>query len=134
MIAQYLYGPFTRLGLVAAVIACAVDQAAKLWLFHGVDLANKGIVKLMPFIDLVLTWNTGISYGLFQQDSAAGLEPDDDQLLRGRSGHQADPGFGYRHVSRRLPAALSAIHRRRAPSEVHIAGHGHRCRTRIRAW
>jgi signal peptidase II len=29
-------------------------------------------VTLTPFIDLVLTWNRGISYGLFQQDSALG--------------------------------------------------------------
>ena len=27
---------------------------------------------MLPFLDLVLTWNTGISYGLFQQDSAFG--------------------------------------------------------------
>lgn len=72
MIAQYLHGPFTRLGVIAAVIACAADQAVKLWLLYGFDLANKGIVRLMPFIDLVLTWNPGISYGLFPQESDFG--------------------------------------------------------------
>jgi signal peptidase II len=29
-------------------------------------------VTLTPFIDLVLTWNRGISYGLFQQQGALG--------------------------------------------------------------
>ena len=29
-------------------------------------------MPLTPFLDLVLTWNTGISYGLFQQDGALG--------------------------------------------------------------
>ena len=29
---QYLYGPLTRFGLIVAAIACALDQAAKLWL------------------------------------------------------------------------------------------------------
>jgi signal peptidase II len=29
-------------------------------------------VRLTPFLDLVLTWNKGISYGLFQQDGALG--------------------------------------------------------------
>ena len=68
----YLYGPLSRLGLIAAVIACAVDQAVKLWLLFSFDLANRGIVHLTPFLDFVLTWNTGISYGLFPQESEFG--------------------------------------------------------------
>jgi len=68
----YLFGPLTRLGLAAAAIACAVDQAAKLWLLFSFDLANRGIVHLTPFLDFVLTWNTGISYGLFPQESDFG--------------------------------------------------------------
>jgi signal peptidase II len=68
----YLFGPLTRLGLVAAAIAAAIDQAVKLWLLFSFDLANRGIVHLTPFLDLVLTWNTGISYGLFPQESDLG--------------------------------------------------------------
>jgi signal peptidase II len=68
----YLFGPLTRLGLLAAVIAAAIDQAVKLWLLFSFDLANRGIVHLTPFLDLVLTWNTGISYGLFPQESDLG--------------------------------------------------------------
>ena len=30
------------------------------------------MVKLAPFVDLVLTWNTGISYGWFQQEGPLG--------------------------------------------------------------
>jgi signal peptidase II len=30
------------------------------------------VVALAPFVDLVLTWNRGISYGLFQQDGPFG--------------------------------------------------------------
>ena len=70
--AAYLWGPVTRLGLAVAVAACAIDQAVKLWLLFGFDLAQRGIVKLTPFLDLVLTWNTGISYGLFAQDGGLG--------------------------------------------------------------
>ena len=69
---QYFHGPLTRLGLIAALIAGAADQAAKLWLLFWFDLANRGIVHLAPFLDLVLTWNTGISYGLFPQDGDVG--------------------------------------------------------------
>ena len=65
----YLYGPLTRVGLIAATIACAVDQASKLWLLFVFDIANRGVVKVTPFFDLVLAWNVGISFGWFQNDS-----------------------------------------------------------------
>jgi signal peptidase II len=56
-----------RLGLVAAVAAAAIDQAMKLWLLYGFDLTGRGRVPVTSFLDLVLAWNTGISYGLFQE-------------------------------------------------------------------
>ena len=65
-------GPFTRFGLAVAAAVCVLDQALKLWLIFVFDLGTKGGVSLAPFLDLVLTWNTGISYGLFQQNSEAG--------------------------------------------------------------
>jgi signal peptidase II len=55
-----------------AVAAAAIDQATKLWLLHVFDLGARGVVTLTPFLDLVLTWNTGISYGLFRQESPLG--------------------------------------------------------------
>jgi signal peptidase II len=67
-----VWGPFTRLGVIAALAVCAIDQATKLWLLFVFRLAEKGRVKVLPFFDLVLTWNRGISYGLFQQDGAFG--------------------------------------------------------------
>jgi len=72
VLAQYLHGPFTRYGVIVALVVCAIDQAGKLWLLNVFDLANRGIVRLTPFLDLVLTWNTGISYGLFPQESDFG--------------------------------------------------------------
>ena len=61
-----LRGPFTRLGLAAALTVCALDQASKLWLLYGFDLADRGRVALAPVADLVLVRNYGISYGWFQ--------------------------------------------------------------------
>jgi len=67
-----LWGPFTRLGLAVALAAAAVDQGVKLWLIFVTDLGAHGAITLLPFIDLVLTWNTGISYGLFPQEGPLG--------------------------------------------------------------
>src|SRR5262245_10387669 len=67
-----LWGPLTRFALVIALLAAAVDQAVKLYLLFVVDLGARGIVTLTPFLDLVLTWNTGISYGLFPQEGPLG--------------------------------------------------------------
>jgi len=71
-IQSYLSGPFTRFGLVVAALACALDQASKLYLLFVFDLAAHGPVRLGPFFDIVLTRNTGISYGLFQTQGALG--------------------------------------------------------------
>lgn len=64
---KYLYGRLSRFGIAVALATAAVDQAVKLWLLFGLDLGARGPVRLGPFIDLVLLWNTGISYGLFPQ-------------------------------------------------------------------
>jgi signal peptidase II len=68
----YLYGKLTGFGIVVALVTPAADQAVKLWLLFGFDLGARGAVHLGPFIDLVLLWNTGISYGLFQQAGPLG--------------------------------------------------------------
>ncbi len=69
---SYLAGPFTRLGSVAAVIACLLDQLSKFYLLSIFNLAANGPVRLGPFFDIVLTRNTGISYGLFQTQGPLG--------------------------------------------------------------
>ncbi len=69
---SYLRGPLTGFGLAVAVIACLLDQASKLYLLFVFDLAANGPVRLGPFFDVVLTRNTGISYGLFQTEAAFG--------------------------------------------------------------
>jgi signal peptidase II len=67
-----MWGPLTRFGLVVAAVSAALDQASKLWLLYVFDLPARAPVRLTPFLDLVMTWNKGISYGLFQQDGPLG--------------------------------------------------------------
>jgi signal peptidase II len=69
---QYLCGPFSRFGLVVALLAFAADQAMKYWVLYGFDLLNKGAAKVAPGVDFALTWNRGISYGWFQQETELG--------------------------------------------------------------
>lgn len=61
-----------RLGVSAALLTLILDQASKLWLLFGYDLSLKEPVRLLPFVDLVVVWNRGVSYGLFQQSSEIG--------------------------------------------------------------
>jgi signal peptidase II len=63
-----VWGPLTGIGLAVTAVTAAIDQAVKLWLLFAFDLGGRGVVALTPFLDLVLVWNTGISYGLFRQE------------------------------------------------------------------
>jgi signal peptidase II len=67
-----VWGALTRLGLAVAAAVAVADQALKLWLLFAVDLPARGLIRLTPFLDLVLIWNKGISYGLFQQEGPLG--------------------------------------------------------------
>ena len=58
-----------RAGIIAALVALAVDQASKLWLLYVFELGRRGVVRVTPFFDLWLAWNVGISFGWFQNDS-----------------------------------------------------------------
>lgn len=69
---SYVWGPLSAFGLFVAVLACAVDQAAKLWLLLVAHLNSLEPIVLTPFAELVLTWNPGISYGLFPQRGPIG--------------------------------------------------------------
>jgi signal peptidase II len=64
--------PLLRTGLIAALAVLILDQASKLWLLFVFELGRRGAVAITPFFDLVLAWNTGISYGWFSNQSETG--------------------------------------------------------------
>lgn len=70
--ASYVWGPLSRLGLAIAVLALVSDQANKWWMLNVYKIAERGRVAVTPFLDFVMVWNPGVSYGLFPQGSDAG--------------------------------------------------------------
>lgn len=60
------------LGYWLALVALLLDQAHKAWMLGPFDIEVRGRVALTPFLDLVLVWNRGISYGMLTQDGDFG--------------------------------------------------------------
>ena len=62
-------------GIVAAAIALILDQGTKLLLLYGIGFATMGPgenIAVLPFFNLVMVWNPGVSYGLFPASSPMG--------------------------------------------------------------
>jgi signal peptidase II len=59
-------------GLSVAVVVALLDQASKLWILSFMLGRPPGeqAIPLAPFFNLVLVWNRGVSFGLFNNDSA----------------------------------------------------------------
>jgi signal peptidase II len=87
---KYLYGRLTGFGIAVALVTAVADQVTKLWVLfllatgsageqgalsrlvdlvflRAADAQFPAEIRVGPFITIVLTWNTGISYGLFPQ-------------------------------------------------------------------
>jgi len=60
------------LGLRAALIALTLDQAHKFWMLNVYDIAERQPVTVAPFLDLLLSWNYGVSYSLFPAHEGLG--------------------------------------------------------------
>ena len=62
-------------GLVAAAGALAADQGSKLLMLYGAGFTHLEPgrnIPVLPFFNLVMVWNPGISYGLFPAASRVG--------------------------------------------------------------
>ncbi len=66
------FGPHSGIGLIIAGVTLIADQLSKLFILRGLGLRLGEAMTVMPFLDLVLTFNRGISYGLFPQDGEFG--------------------------------------------------------------
>ena len=55
----------SNIGWAVAAGTIALDQAVKWWLLVSYDIASRHPVEITPFFNLVMTWNRGVSFGLF---------------------------------------------------------------------
>ncbi|GEO81735.1 signal peptidase II [Pararhodospirillum oryzae] len=58
-----------RLGLGAAALVLVLDQLSKVWILTQV-MTPPRVIELAPFANLVLVWNTGVSFGIMNDQGA----------------------------------------------------------------
>lgn len=58
-------------GAILASVAVTLDYASKWWILTDV-MNPPRVIEIMSNFNLVLAWNRGVSFGLFNQDSAYG--------------------------------------------------------------
>ena len=66
---------YARLGFLIAAVAFVADRVSKdvmLYPLHFAQMAPGQTVPVLPFFNLMMVWNPGISYGLFQQHADLG--------------------------------------------------------------
>ena len=63
---------YAQRGFLLALIVLAADQLSKWWILESFNLPQKGSVELLPFLNLTMVWNKGISMGLMTADGDLG--------------------------------------------------------------
>ena len=65
--------PLKRLGYAAliALLVIVLDQLTKHWILHDV-MNPPSVIHLFPFLDIILTWNSGVGFGLLKAHSLWG--------------------------------------------------------------
>ncbi len=64
-----IWGPLSWLGVLVAILAFVSDRLHKWWMLDVYAIELRGKVEITSFFDLVMAWNKGVSYGLFQAES-----------------------------------------------------------------
>jgi signal peptidase II len=66
-----MLSPPQRLGAGLMVAVIAADQLSKWWLYEYLVAEGRRLIELLPFVNLVAVWNYGVSFGMFNNGSAA---------------------------------------------------------------
>lgn len=57
----------TALGIIAALAAVLLDQLSKWVMLEIVQITTADEIVVLPFFNLVMVWNRGISFGMFSE-------------------------------------------------------------------
>jgi len=57
-------------GIAVALLVLVADQASKMWFRDLIAQHVPPAIRVTGFFNLVEVWNTGVSFGLFQEDSS----------------------------------------------------------------
>lgn len=60
------WGPLSGLGLCFAALTFAFDQLSKYWALVIINIDERPPLQITPFLDIVMAWNKGVSYGLLE--------------------------------------------------------------------
>ena len=60
--------PLVTRGLALAAAVVIIDQVTKWWILERIMLPPR-LIEITPFFNLMLTWNRGVSFGLFNTAS-----------------------------------------------------------------
>lgn len=63
--------PSRKTGWALAALALVLDQASKTWILESV-MQPPQVIEVTPFFNLVLAWNRGVSFGMFNNQSDYG--------------------------------------------------------------
>jgi len=64
--------PPARLGLTVALGIGAADWLSKYIVLYLINLPARQNIPILPFLDLTMVWNRGVSFGMLQADSPYG--------------------------------------------------------------
>ncbi len=59
------------LGVIIATCALILDQLTKYWILYDV-MQPPRVIEVTPFFNIVLAWNRGVSFGMFNEASTYG--------------------------------------------------------------
>ena len=65
----------TRWGLMAygvGAVVIVLDQLSKYWVLDVAHLPDRSSIRVLPFFQLTMVWNPGVSFGMLRADSPAG--------------------------------------------------------------
>ncbi|MGE0108576.1 MAG: signal peptidase II [Bdellovibrionales bacterium] len=63
---------YFTIGTYLLTLVALIDQVSKWWVVKTLYLTETSFIKLTSFFNIVLSWNKGITFGLFNQHSSWG--------------------------------------------------------------